>query len=179
MRASHFITPLTLLLSLASANKFPSNDRDAISDTTLTFYRSLDKKNETLFRSVATNNLVFDGTLFATIGVGAPEPLVGLDIIAPSLIAALNMTTMHNVGNFVVDVGAQHANVSAYVLAYHYKQLEEPRENPRNRYLMGNEFKGGLVREKGNGKWRFEWVKVFPFFQDGNIAVMGLPAGGE
>jgi hypothetical protein len=44
---------------------------------------------------------------------------------------------------------------------------------------MGNEFRGGLVRENGNGKWRFEWVKVFPFFQDGNIAVMGLPVGGQ
>jgi hypothetical protein len=190
MRPSHI---LPLLLNPLLAFAIPHNhDHAAIVSATLLFYRALDLKNETLLRSITAPHLVFDGALFASIGVGAPEPLVGQDIIAPGLIAALDMTTMHNVGNFVVNVdgdggdgGVEHANVSAYVLAYHYRRVEEPAENPRNRYLMGNEFRGGLVRSgngTGDGKgreWMFEWVKLFPFFQDGNKEVMGLGAREE
>ena len=149
-------------------------DREAIIDTVHTFYRSPDEKNESLLRSATTKDLIFDGTLFADIGLGAPDPLVGQDMIAPFLITALSMKTMHNLANMRVDfeVDGNHAHITAYVLAYHYKELQQPRENPRNNYLMGNKFQGSIVREMGS--WKLGMVKLSPFFQSGNIAVMGL-----
>jgi hypothetical protein len=86
-------------------------EKDAVTTTILSFYRSLDEKSEALMRSVTTTDLVFDGTLFAAIGLGAPAPLVGIDIIAPGLLAAFtNITTMHNVGTFHVESGTDEAN---------------------------------------------------------------------
>jgi hypothetical protein len=37
---------------------------------------------------------------------------------------------------------------------------------------MGNRLEGGLVKEQDT--WRIEGVKLYPFFQSGNIEVMGL-----
>ena len=151
----------------------PTADRDAIIETIHTFYRSVDTKNQSLMRSVTTSEITLDGTLFVDLGIGMSEPIVGQDILVPALAASLtNITTMHNVGNFSVQLHGDRANVSYYVQAYHYKKLEEPRENPRNVYLMGNHLFGDIVKEKG--EWKFEHIKVAPFFQSGNIAVMGL-----
>lgn len=167
------VTILCLTGTSSATSLKPSADQEAIINTASTFYRSLDEKSESLLRSVTTKDLIFDGTLFADIGLGTPNPLVGQDAIAPFLIAALsNMTTMHNLANFRLEVDASYTNVTAYVLAYHLKVLEQPRENPRNNYLMGNRFQGSVVKEKGT--WKLGKVKLFPFFQSGNIEVMGL-----
>ncbi|KAF2655147.1 hypothetical protein K491DRAFT_693170 [Lophiostoma macrostomum CBS 122681] len=152
-------------------------NHEAIIDTALLFYRSLDLKSESLMRSITTSNITFNGTLFASIGLGLSEPLVGQENVVPALIGALPMTTMHNLQNFRVEVEGGRGNVTAYVLAYHYKQLEEPRENPRNNYLMGNRLEGSVVR--GEGVWKFEFVRLEPFFQSGNIDVMGLSGSGN
>jgi hypothetical protein len=133
MKLSSIITLVGLYLTgTSSASTRSTNlvDQDAVITTTLTFYRSLDEKSEALMRSVTIKNLIFDGTLFADIGLGAPTPLSGQANIIPGLFASLRMTTMHNADHL-------HANVTAYVLAYHYKQLKDPRENPRNNYLIG------------------------------------------
>ena len=174
MKLLHLLAIATFCIASTRGATRPNDfaDREAIIDTALTFYRSLDEKSESLLRSTTTKDLIFDGTLFAEIGLGAPDPLVGQNVIAPSLIAALSMTTMHNLANFRVEVEANHANVTAYVLAYHYKELEQPRENPWNNYLMGNKFEGRVVKEKGI--WKLGMVKISPFFQSGNIVVMGL-----
>lgn len=177
MKLSNIFATAMLLLGTANgaSHSPPAQEPTAVIDTLLAFYRSVDLKSATLMRSVTTPNLIFDGTAFASIGIGAPTPLVGQDIIVPGLLASLSMTTMHNVGNFQVNfVGKERANVTAYVLAYHYKEMEGPRENPRNNYLMGNLFAGSAVKGKGDAMWRFESVRLEPFFQSGNIAVMGL-----
>ena len=146
--------------------------REAIIDTVLVFTQSLDDKSESLMRSVTTEDITFDGTLFSDIGLGAPEPLVGQDVVAPSLLGVLTMATSHHLSNFRIQLDADRANLTAYVLAHHHKQLEDPRENPRNIYVMGNRWQAGVVRDKG--KWKLEWLKILPVWQSGNIAVMGL-----
>jgi len=175
MKLFQFFAITTLCIASTSGAALRNNfvDQQAIIETASALYRSLDEKSETLMRSTTTKDLIFDGSLFADIGLGAPEPLVGQDIIVPNLLAALSMTTMHNLANFRVEVDGNRANVTCYVLAYHCKQLEEPRENPRNNYLMGNKFEGSVVREKGT--WKLGKVKLSPFFQSGNIAVMAPP----
>ncbi|KAJ4289531.1 hypothetical protein N0V90_010860 [Kalmusia sp. IMI 367209] len=177
MKLSKSLSFTTILFSATHATPNPGSSaaltpRESIVDTLLTFYRSLDVKSESLFRSVTTSDLIFDGTAFASIGVGAPEPMVSQDIIAPALIASLNMTTSHNLVNFQVQIDDQYANITAYVLAYHWKLLEEPRQNPLNNYLMSNWVEGNVRRE--NDTWKLEKVKLKPFFQSGNIEVMGL-----
>jgi hypothetical protein len=190
------ILPL-LALSLSATTQSTSlslTDHNAIISTTLQFYRSLDLKSPSLLRSATTPNITFDGSLFVSIGLGLPEPLVGQDVVVPALVGALPMTTMHTLANFYVEVegeevgeeeggvragGGRRANVSAYVLAYHYKQVEEPRENPRNNFLMGNRFEGRVVKGDGDGMWRLEAVRLEPFFQSGTIEVMGLGGGGD
>ncbi|KAK4033727.1 hypothetical protein C8A01DRAFT_39813 [Parachaetomium inaequale] len=150
-------------------------DREAIIDTLLAFTQSLDDKNETLLRTVTTTNIIFDGTLFADIGLGGREPVVGQDALVPSLLGVLTMPTSHHLSNFRVQLldaaHADHANLTAYVLAHHHKLLEEPRENLRNLYVMANRYQASMVRDKG--KWKLEWLKLLPVWQSGNRAVMG------
>ncbi|KAL1602533.1 hypothetical protein SLS60_005949 [Paraconiothyrium brasiliense] len=177
MKLSHVLASTSLFLSRTHAIGvgLPTT-REAIIDTLLTFYRSLDLKSESLLRSTTTSDLVFDGTAFASIGVGAPEPLVGQDVIAPALIASLPMTTSHNLANLHVSFTSDgKANVTAYVLAYHYKKIAQPAESSRNVYLMSN-WVEGVARREG-GVWKLERVKLEPFFQSGNAEIMGLEGG--
>jgi hypothetical protein len=146
--------------------------REAIIDTALLFYRSLDLKSESLMRSVTTKTLSFDGSLFADIGLGLPEPIHGQDNVVPAVLAALQMTTMHNLQNFRVEIDGAKGNFTSYVVAYHYKKLMEPRQNPVNVYMMGNLFEGNVVKEKE--EWLLDAIKLTPFLQSGNIEVMGL-----
>ncbi|KAF2635176.1 hypothetical protein P280DRAFT_473929 [Massarina eburnea CBS 473.64] len=180
----HYLLTATAIfdttISLSQPLSSSYTDHAAITSTVLTFYRSIDLKSASLMRSTTTPSLIFDGTAFASIGIGAPEPLVGQDIIVPGLLASFaNLTTMHNVGNFNVTFIAgekERANVTAYVLAYHYREVEMPTESPRNNYLMGNLFVGSVVQGEGNRgmDWKLERVELRPFFQSGNIEVMGL-----
>jgi hypothetical protein len=176
MKLSHSFTLAPLLLTGVSSTRFQTDlaDRQAIIDTLIAFSRSLDDKSPPLMRSVTTKDLVFDGTLFADIGLGLPEPLVGQDAVGTALFGALTMPTAHYLSNFHLqrDRGANHANLTAYALATHHKQLEEPRQNPNNLYVQSNRWHAGLVKDKG--EWKIEWFKVQPVWQSGNIVVMGL-----
>ncbi|KAJ4348665.1 uncharacterized protein N0V89_010043 [Didymosphaeria variabile] len=176
MKLFPILSSTALFLSGVHAIAAGPSTREAITDTLLTFYRSLDLKSESLLRSTTTPDLVFDGTAFASIGVGAPDPMVGQDVIAPALIASLPMTTSHNLANLrvVFHLEGAKANVTAYVLAYHYKLLSEPAESTSNVYLMSN-FVEGLARRE-SGVWKLERVRLEPFFQSGNLEVMGLGA---
>jgi hypothetical protein len=170
------LAPLFLTGTSGTAHHPPAlTDREAIIDTLLAFTQSLDDKNETLLRTVTTQDIVFDGTLFADIGLGGREPVVGQDAIVSSLLGVLTMPTSHHLSNFRVqqlDGGhANRANLTAYVLAHHHKLLEEPRENPLNLYVMANRYQAGMVRDKG--KWKLGWLKLLPVWQSGNRAVMG------
>jgi hypothetical protein len=138
----------------------------------LLFTQSLDDKSESLMRSVTTQDVVFGGTLFADIGLGAPAPLIGQDVIVESLLGLLTMPTSHHLSHFRVQVSGSQANLTAYLLSHHYRLLEQPRENPRNKYEMANRYQAGVVREGGG--WKIEWLKVIPAWQSGNLAVMGL-----
>lgn len=168
--------PLLALSHLTAAStrqRSCVNNQDAIIDTVLTFTQSLDDKSESLLRSATAANIIFDGTLFADIGIGALEPLVGQDSVVLLLQAFEGMSTSHHLTNFRVTVdGQSHANFTAYAQAYHYSRLEEPRENPKNIYLMGNRYAGGLV--KADDEWKLDYFKIHPVWQSGNIAVMGI-----
>ncbi|KAK0733087.1 hypothetical protein B0T26DRAFT_669536 [Lasiosphaeria miniovina] len=177
MKLSHILSliPLFLMGTPSGATRLSSGltDREAIIDTVLAFGQSLDDKNESLMRSVTTQGIIFDGTLFADIGLGAPEPLVGQDVVASSLLGVLTMATSHHLGNFRIQpLDLNRANLTVYVLAHHHKQLEDPRQNPRNLYVMGNRWQAAVVKDKGN--WKLGWLKILPVWQSGNIAVMGL-----
>jgi hypothetical protein len=174
MKLSHMFTLAPLLLT--SVRSTPSQtdlaDRQAIIDTLVAFSRSLDDKNRPLMRSVTTKDLVFDFTLFVDIGFGYPEPIVGQDVVEEALFSALTMPTSHYLSNFHLQRDANHANLTAYALATHHKQLEEPRQNPNNLYVQSNRWHAGMVRDRG--EWKVEWMKVEPVWQSGNLAVMGL-----
>lgn len=168
---------LTLLPLLGVANctpiaSFPVTEREAIIDTMLAFTQSLDDKNKTLMRSVTTEDLIFDATLLADIGLGAPEPLQGHELVADSLLSILTMDTLHHLGNFRIDMNCNNANLTAFALAHYYRHLKDPRENPENKYEMENRYEAGVV--KGKGGWKLEWLKILPIWQTGNFAVMGL-----
>jgi hypothetical protein len=69
------------------------------------------------------------------------------------------------------------ANVTAYVLAYHHIELEQPREKPSIDCLMGKRFEGSFLKDKDTGK--LGWAKVSPFFQLEDIAMLSLNTWGE
>ncbi|KAF1979203.1 hypothetical protein BU23DRAFT_150269 [Bimuria novae-zelandiae CBS 107.79] len=173
---------LPTLLTLASAalhvyaTPAGPSSHEAIAAPLYAFYRALDLKSAPLLLLSTTEDLVFDGTAFASIGIGAPVPLVGQDVIVPSLLSSLKMTTMHNLANVQVEEvgggGEGRANVTAYVLAYHHKELFKPSSNTGNVYLMGNLAAAGVVRKEGG--WKVEKLTLIPFFQSGNKVVMGL-----
>lgn len=171
------LSPLSILavagaVAASSCNIPHETEKDAVIDTVLKFTQSLDDKSELLLRSATSPDVVFDGSLFVDIGLGQPEPLVGQETVA-LLLQALTMVTSHHLGNFRVTIdGQSHANFTAYAQAYHYARLEEPRENANNIYLMGNRYQGSTV--KIDDEWKLSYFKVFPVWQSGNIAVMGL-----
>jgi hypothetical protein len=175
MELAYVFTLATLLLGGTGYASFTFDvvERDAITDTALAFYQSLDDKSESLMRSVTTQDFVFNGSLFAEVGLGPSVPIVGQDVVAPFLLAALNMTTSHHISNFRIQLHTKdQAKLTAYVLAHHYKQLGQFTDDPRNLYIMGNKIEGSAVKDKG--KWKLNWVKILPFWQSGNIEVMGL-----
>src|SRR5688572_29004863 len=109
MKLSQIITLTPLFLC--------PTDRESSIDTALAFGQTLDEKSEAFMRSVTTKNIIFDGTLFAGIGLGGREPLVGQDVIAQSVLGVLTMPTSHHLSNFGVQLDrADHANLTAYVL---------------------------------------------------------------
>ncbi|KAI9149606.1 hypothetical protein HJFPF1_11661 [Paramyrothecium foliicola] len=175
MKLSYLLRLAPLFLRGTSGGGLSSDfsERGAITDAILAFYQSLDDKSESLMRSVTTKEFIFDGSQFAEIGLGPPVPIVGQDTIAPFLLAALNMTTSHHVSNFRIQVHEKkQANLTAYVLAHHYKQIEKLREDPRNQYIMGNKVEASVIKDKG--KWKLNSIKLLPFWQSGNTNVMGL-----
>jgi hypothetical protein len=83
-------------------------------------------------RSATTSDLTFNSALFADFGIGTADPPGGQKPIVPFLVTARSMTTMHNVANFRVQADTNHVSITAYALAYHYKELDQLIENTDN-----------------------------------------------
>jgi hypothetical protein len=47
------------------------------------------------------------------------------------------MVKSYYLGNFCIQLDADYANLTSYVLAHHHKQLEDLRENTRNICVVG------------------------------------------
>ncbi|KAM0542624.1 hypothetical protein ACHAPJ_012703 [Fusarium lateritium] len=169
-------TLLALLCGTSIGSSVPPSPsvREEIVDSILALTQSFDDKNETLLRASLADDVIFDGELFADIGLAGPDPIIrGRNDVAKQLLAALSMTTTHHISNFRIQMGDnKQANFTVYALACHYKELEDPRENPKNHYIMGTRYEGGLRKEKG--AWKLVRFRPRPVWQSGNINVMGL-----
>jgi len=189
-----FLFPSFLSLVFSASSLPPSSPsllspHQSITSTITSFFHALDTKNESLVRTLTTPTITFDASAFSSLGFAFTAPLVGRDTVAPAVIAAVhNLTTSHNLSNLRIKVQGDKdedvddeqdsrtcpstADAAFYVLAWHWRRIQEDRAAPGNVYLMSNRYEVGLVREGGN--WAMEVFRIFPIFQMGNKEVMGM-----
>ena len=154
------------------ANKDGMSDREAAIDALTRFVVSLDDGDAELLTSSLTEDVIMDLTPFSKAGFDF-QPLVGRETVVPKMMAVVGtvMDTTHHISNFRVTLDRDVAELSCYVLAQHFRKGQGPSDAFQDFYLMGNRYKGSVVRAE-EGLWRIKSLTIEPAWTQGNINVI-------
>lgn len=132
-------------------------DRDQVARLVRTYARGVDRRDWDLVRSCFAEDAVAEGSRkSAPIGPYLDDLIPGVEYYP---------TTMHFMGNQLVDVDGDVAQIETYAVAYHWKGDHAGADHPEN-LVVGVRYHDTLVR-RGDG-WVITKRRVDPDWRSGS-----------
>jgi 3-phenylpropionate/cinnamic acid dioxygenase small subunit len=132
------------------------HDRSQIAQLVVTYAEGIDRRNWDLVRSCFTDDAEVEGSrTTAPIDSYLAELRPGVDYYP---------TTMHFMGNQLVDVDGDTGHIQTYAVAYHWKDEEAGKDHPEN-LIVGVRYRDTV--ERGASGWKITKRKVEPDWRNG------------
>ncbi|KAJ1334029.1 nuclear transport factor 2 family protein [Microdochium nivale] len=181
-------TPFT---SLPAALIPPLPDREAVADALYRCCLAWDTNDRALFATSFTSEAVLDLNGRSTAGITEINAVCNSIIFSVDTTHLATNIRIHfpNATNTTTATGEYLANLTATVIAQHFEGGKGMDLTPddggvqlmnRNRHLMsGALYSGDLVRDEGDGLWKFARLSIRPNWVEGHFSVVGGVFKGE
>ena len=151
-----------------------ADDRFEIADALHRYAFGLDHGDADSFASALAEDCVFD---FRPAGkkLHLDFPLItGRQAILDSVLSLIGpLDTSHTASNLQIEIGADSATLSAYVLSQHFMPREGSRRGSENALLM-NRYDCELLRD--GEKWRFKRITIDNAWAQGDPEILNALA---
>ena len=146
-------------------------DREAAMDAIIRFVCALDNGDEDLMNSAFTEDIVVDLSPFRKVGMRY-DPVEGRKAVVDRMMTAVGkpLDTTHSATNLRCTVSGDKAELTACILAQHFRGGEGPSPEYQDFYFFGNQYEASLVR--AGELWRVKKLLIAPAWTFGKPEVM-------